>query len=102
MARVAHCEFKEGGCDDGRCKIGVCILDVEEREKEHQRVIARHARIRTEAIRLLDDLFKTTRRRKATASEIEEYLANPKFWAVAEQRVEGEERLAQLPIRIDL
>jgi hypothetical protein len=33
MARISHCDFKEGGCDDGRCKIGSCVAEIEERAK---------------------------------------------------------------------
>ena len=33
MARIAHCDFKDGGCDDGRCKIDSCVMDNLERAK---------------------------------------------------------------------
>jgi hypothetical protein len=28
MPRIPDCEFKEGGCDDPRCKLGLCAAGV--------------------------------------------------------------------------
>ena len=38
MARIAHCEFKDGGCDDGRCKIGACVMQNREDARSGEEV----------------------------------------------------------------
>jgi hypothetical protein len=31
MARIIPCDFKADGCDDGRCKIGACLMEINKR-----------------------------------------------------------------------
>lgn len=43
MARIAHCDFQVDGCNDGRCKIGACVLELEE-ERNLREMVATYLR----------------------------------------------------------
>jgi uncharacterized protein (DUF3084 family) len=62
MPRIAHCDFKEGGCDDGRCKIGACVLEGLERARAEMDAVAERRRLADpENSELQDELSRLRR-----------------------------------------
>lgn len=90
MARIPTCEFKDGGCDDGRCKIGVCILEVDERRADGARVSAHREKVRKKLISLFADPAMTP-------AEIDDLVADSLLWERAERWVLYEEGRGPYP-----
>src|SRR6185437_14650114 len=100
MPRIAHCDYQDGGCDDPRCKIGACILAIEERQAIAGAAAARSAKVQEIAAEVVDAIFKGTRRRKATASELAEWLAMPAVQEEAERRMQWREKQSRLKLGV--
>lgn len=87
MPRISDCAFKEGGCDDPRCKRGLCIL---ERDRE-ARVVAREgaaaATIRTEAEAVIIDRFYIQGRKKPSPEQIARLSDRPEVVEEAKRRI---------------
>ena len=100
MARIARCEVTEEGCDNPRCKISACILASEERQAAEAAAATRRAQVREIAIEVVDAVFKATRRRAATSSELTEWLAMPAVQNEAERRMQWREGNARSKLGI--
>ena len=101
MPRIAHCEFKDGGCDDPRCKRTFCALAAEELEQERALAAAEAEEVRQEAEEMVARAF-SLRHHKATDAEVLKAIRrNPEILEMARVRLR-ERKAALAGIKLDL
>jgi hypothetical protein len=86
MARIAHCEFKEDGCNDPRCKVGSCILQNEENARASRKVASEAEEIRKEAEKLAIEILER-KRLGPTQQLIKKLSEDPRVLVAAKRRI---------------
>jgi hypothetical protein len=92
MGRIPHCEFKEDGCDDPNCKIGLCILRVKEEREECRRRAAEDAEIDEGAHVWAENHLKKSGNRPSY-TQVHELAQNPKVRELVRKRLAEEKWL---------
>jgi hypothetical protein len=92
-ARIPNCEFKEEGCNDPGCKIGSCLLEIEERDELARQAFARRERIHMAAEAIAHEYFKRKYKRNPSRQELGKLVKSQVIWDTAEQRIDAEDTL---------
>jgi hypothetical protein len=87
MSRISDCVFKGSGCDDPRCKRGLCILEREQGDRVLTREEAKAEEIRKEAKAVIVGMFYIKGHKKPTTDQIKGLLDNPGIVEEAKRRI---------------
>jgi hypothetical protein len=96
MPRIPNCEYQDGGCDDPRCKIGLCILESEEIERRVASDKAEAEAVRLEIEAVIASLFSVRKVGKPTDAQLTRLRSDPRIIAEAKRRIAENAKLPKM------